>query len=151
MKLFCLVLGLLVAPCAAAESLVPTAEVGFSFGGVGGNGTNAFLELRASEFIGPERLDVIKARVTSRSGPVASLLGVPLGKHHLLFEAEEEAASKTNWLWWGLGAAAVAGVVVLSNDDDNDSGTQQAEGCTFVGGTTAVPPSDDFGVDPSCL
>ena len=147
MKSYGLFLGLLVAPCVGAESLTPTVEIGFSFGGLA-HRTDAFLELRASEPIGQERLEVIKARITSHSGPVASILGVPLGKHHFLFEAEAESASKTNWLWWGLGAAAVGAAVVLGTDDDDDEEPQQEVNCdTFIG----EQPDGEVGVDPSCV
>ena len=150
MKLFCLVLGMLVAPSMAAESLVPAAEFGFSFGGAR-HRSDAFVELRVSDFVGPARLDVMTTRITRQSGPASFFLGVPLGQQQFRSAAEEEAAATTNWLWWGLGTAAVAGAVVLSKDDDKDSSAPPDEGCTTVGGTTVIPPSDDFGVDPSCM
>jgi hypothetical protein len=52
-----------------------------------------------------------------------------------------------------LAAGAAAALVIGASGDaakDSDPG-EPPDGCSFVGGTTLIPPSDDTKVDPSCI
>lgn len=124
----------------------------FRFGGSAANHGSVGLALSMPEVTDGRPLPVYGVAYTSTQGLVPALLGAPLiaGGRHAAYDDGDADASGMNWLLIVGGVAAATAVAMAVDERDgreNDDGPD-GEGRTCVGGTNAVPPSEDFGVHP---